>query len=134
MEFEEQGDDMSKQDDLNPVRLWREWMIKSEKMWSDVITDFMGDPNVSSSMGRSMQEFLHLHRMFSETSAQYLSMLNLPSRGDILDISDRLGQLEDAVAAVQIELREQRRLLAGLDGAKKKAPSRTKKPAAENDS
>ena len=124
---------MTKNDDLNPIRLWREWIVKSEQMWSDTITDVMGNPQVSAGMGRSMQEFLHMHRMFSESFAQYLSALNLPSRSDILDLSDRIGQLEDAVAAISVDLREQRALLAGAgvvttDQAKKKKPSRTKQP------
>ncbi len=123
---------MSIDSDMNPLRVWREWIVKSEKMWSDAITDVMGDERVSSGMGRYMQEFLHIHRMFSETFAQYLSALNLPSRGDILDLSDRLGQLEDTVAALQVEIREQRAMLAGGDSATKK-PSRSRKPP-EDDS
>ncbi len=124
---------MKSEDELNPIRLWREWIVQSEKMWSDTITEVMGNPQVSGGMGRSMQEFLHMHRMFSESFAQYLSALNLPSRSDILDLSDRLGQLEDAVAAVSVDLREQRALLASSGAvdqrtAAKKKPSRTKKP------
>ena len=127
---------MKSEDDLNPIRLWREWIVQSEKMWSDTITEVMGNPQVSGGMGRSMQEFLHMHRMFSESFAQYLSALNLPSRSDILDLSDRLGQLEDAVAAVSVDLREQRALLASSGVADKpspakKKPSRTKKPKSE---
>lgn len=124
---------MADENELNPVRLWREWMVKSEKMWSDAITDVMGNPQVSAGMGRSMQEFLHMHRMFSDSFAQYLSALNLPSRSDILDLSDRIGQLEDAVAAVSVDLREQRALLANAgvtqtSDTTKKKPKRTKKP------
>ena len=124
---------MSQEDEFNPVRMWREWIVQSEKMWSDTITEAMGNPQVSGKMGRSMQEFLHVHRIFSESFAQYLSGLNLPSRSDILDISDRLGQLEDAVAAVSVDLREQRALLASTGvvaaaSTAKKKPSRTKKP------
>ena len=127
---------MTDDNELNPVRLWREWMVKSEKMWSDAITDVMGNPQVSAGMGRSMQEFLHMHRMFSDSFAQYLSALNLPSRSDILDLSDRIGQLEDAVAAVSVDLREQRALLANAGVAQasdttKKKPKRTKKPQPE---
>ena len=127
---------MSQEDELNPIRLWREWIVKSEKMWSDTITEAMGNPQVSGTMGRSMQEFLHMHRIFSESFAQYLSALNLPSRSDILDISDRLGQLEDAVAAVSVDLREQRALLASTgvvsqNSTAKKKPSRNKKPKAD---
>ncbi len=123
---------MTDQDPLNPMRLWREWFVKSEKAWSQAMTDMMGDERFSKGMGRYMQEALHTHRMFSESMAQYLANLNLPSRQDVLDVSDRLGQVEDALAAVQVELRELRMKLAQAGapsappgGAK---PARTKRP------
>lgn len=120
---------------LNPIRLWREWFVKSEKAWSQAMTDMMGDERFSQGMGRYMQEALHTHRMFSESMAQYLANLNLPSRQDVLDIGDRLGQVEDTLAALQVELRELRmRIAQGVapiaapqPGIGK--PARTKRPA-----
>ena len=124
---------MTDDQELNPVRLWREWFVKSEKAWSQAMTDMMGDERFSKGMGRYMQEALHTHRMFSESMAQYLANLNLPSRQDILDLSDRMGQVEDALAAVQVELRELRtRTAPGLSAAPASAerlkPARTKRP------
>ena len=124
---------MTDDDQLNPVRLWREWFVKSEKAWSQSLTDIMGDERFPKGMGRYMQEALHTHRMFSESMAQYLANLNLPSRQDILDLGDRMGQVEDALAAVQVELREVRtRLAQGVNvtpvasGAQR--PARTRRP------
>ncbi len=124
---------MSDDEQLNPVRLWREWFVKSEKAWSQSMTDMMGDERFSKGMGRYMQEALHTHRMFSESMAQYLANLNLPSRQDVLDVSDRLGRVEDALSSVQVELRELRMRLAqggaatgGRPGVVK--PARTKRP------
>lgn len=124
---------MSEDESINPVRLWREWFVKSEKAWSQAMTDAMGDERFSQGMGRYMQEALHTHRMFSESMAQYLANLNLPSRQDILDLGDRLGQVEDALAAVQVELRELRtRVAQGGAGSGPLAagskPVRTRRP------
>ncbi len=99
-------------DKLNPMAVWREWFVKSEKAWSQALTEMMGDEKFSKGMGRYMQEALHSHRMFSEAMSQYLANLNLPSRSDVLDVSDRLGQIEDILAAIQVELRQQRIQLA----------------------
>ncbi|MEM7542464.1 MAG: hypothetical protein AAF384_12905 [Pseudomonadota bacterium] len=120
---------MADPDEFNPMRLWREWLIKSEKMFSDGMTEVMGDERFSKGMGRYMQEMLHTHKMMTDSFAQYLTALNLPSRGDILDISDRIGQMEDALAQTQVELRQLRTQIAsmGSDSVQKK-PSRSKKP------
>jgi hypothetical protein len=130
---------MSDDEQLDPVRIWREWMVKSEKMWSDHLTDMMGNEKFSKGMGRYIQEGLHTHRIFSDGMAQYLSNLNIPSRADVLDIGDRLGQIEDTLAALQIEIREQRAQLtrlanSGVGASESVAPikpSRTKQPPAK---
>lgn len=130
---------MSDDEQLNPMRIWREWLIKSEKQWSDGLTEMMGDERFSKGMGRYIQEGLHTHRIFSDAMAQYLSNLNIPSRADVLDIGDRLGQIEDTLAALQVEIREQRAQITKLanSGAQSGAsveparPTRTKQPPAK---
>lgn len=129
---------------LNPMALWRDWFVKSEKAWSQALTDLMGDERFSKGMGRYMQEALHTHRMFSESMSQYLANLNLPSRSDVLELSDRLGQIEDTLAAIQVELREQRIQLArartgtaagdvsSTSGASAPRPARTRRPPSSN--
>lgn len=129
---------------LNPMALWRDWFVKSEKAWSQALTDLMGDERFSKGMGRYMQEALHTHRMFSESMSQYLANLNLPSRSDVLELSDRLGQIEDTLAAIQVELREQRIQLArastgaaagdvsSASGASAPRPARTRRPPSSN--
>lgn len=133
---------MSKDDSLDPIRLWREWFVKSEKSWSDALSEMMGDEHFSKGMGRYTLEALHTHRMFSETMAQYLANLNIPSRSDILDMNDRLAHMEETLNQIQVELREQRsqltRLAAGGASAPNATagsvrPSRTRKPAANLD-
>lgn len=120
---------MNDQEELNPLRIWREWVVKSEKMWSDSLTDMMGDARFAKGIGRYAQEALHTHRMFSEAMAQYLSNLNIPSRADILDLGDRLGEIEDTLAAMQVEMRAHRATLAALGPGGAHTSSGAKKPA-----
>lgn len=137
---------MADDNNLDPIRMMREWFVNSEKMWSDAMTEAMGDERFSNGMGRYMQEALHSQRMFSESMGQYLANINMPSRTDLLDMSDKVSQLHDKMDFVMVELRDQRKLLNALaDGASnssvkaateataKKKPSRTKKPAAKTE-
>jgi len=126
---------MTDENSLDPIRIWREWLIKSEKQWSDHLTEMMGDERFSKGMGRYIQEGLHSHRIFSDGMAQYLSNLNIPSRADVLDIGDRLGQIEETLAGLQVEIREQRAQLTKLANSggtvssqSAKRPSRSKQP------
>jgi hypothetical protein len=126
---------MSEEHKIDPMKLWRDWFVKSEKAWSQALTEMMGDERFSKGMGRYMQEALHTHRMFSEAMSQYLANLNLPSRSDVLDLSDRLGQIEDTLAAIQVELRQQRvhqatgaKAVADSPAGAPSRPARTKRP------
>ena len=128
---------MASDDSLDPIRLWREWFVKSEKSLSDALSEMMGNEHFSKGMGRYTLEALHTHRMFSETMGQVLANLNIPSRSDILDTNDRLAHMEETLNLIQVELREQRdqitRIIAHAGSATPSAraarPPRSRKPA-----
>jgi hypothetical protein len=128
---------MSKNNDTSnvaPLRLWREWYQKSEKSWNEAVTNLLSDDHVAKSTGKYLQEALHAQRMFTDAMAKYLANLNLPSRSDVLALSDRVGKVEDALAGLQVEIRQLRRTLTerGLASSKESLPlrpKRTKMPA-----
>ena len=113
----------------DPFRMWREWFQDNEQRWSEAMTEVMGDDRFAKGMGRYFQETLHLHRMFTDSMAQYLGNLNLPARSDILEIGDRIGRLEDAIAALQVEVRNVRDAAAPSKAPAR--PQRTRRPPAE---
>jgi hypothetical protein len=123
---------MSKSNDtsnVEPLRLWREWYQKSEKSWNEAVTNLLGDDRVAKSTGKYLQEALHAQRMFTDAMAKYLANLNLPSRSDVLALSDRVGKVEDALAGLQVEIRQLRRTLAerGLASSEEAPPLRPKR-------
>jgi hypothetical protein len=126
---------MTDEKDLDPLRLMRDWFVQSEKMWSDAMSEMMADERVAKTSGRFMQEALHTQRMFSESMGQYLSNMNMPSRTDILDLKDRVSQMEDSLNQVLVELRALRaEKAAGEDeSAPRKKPARTRKAPKKSD-
>lgn len=123
---------MSKNNDtsnLEPLRLWREWFQKSEKSWNEAVTNLLGDDRIAKSAGKYLQEGLHAQRMFTDAMAKYLANLNLPSRVDILALSDRVGKVEDVLAGLQVEIHQLRRTLAerGLASSEESPPLRPKR-------
>ena len=129
--------DIASNSELDPLRIWREWYQKSEKQWSDGLTQLLGNDRIAKSTGKYAQEAVQLQRMFAELMAQSLATLNLPARSDILALSERMGQLEDAMAGVQVEVRQLRRTLTERDLVKVdttlKRPKRTKQPPKKKD-
>ena len=123
---------MSKQETRmpDPFRAWREWFQENEQRWSESMTEVMGDDRFAKGMGQYFQEALHVHRMFTDSMAQYLGNMNLPARSDILDLGDRIGRLEDAIAALQAEVRS---LQNSAGPSEAPRPRRTKRPPAETE-
>lgn len=111
---------------FDPLHAWREWYQKSEKQWSDALSGLLGSEKFAQATGKYAQEAMHLHRMFNETMAQYLSAINVPSRSDLTELGERLGQVEDALAGLQVEVRHLRRSLT--DSTPTSEPPRTKQP------
>jgi hypothetical protein len=71
--------------------------------------------------------------MFTDAMAKYLANLNLPSRADVLALSDRVGKVEDALAGLQVEIHQLRRTLgerglASGEESPRLRPKRTKTP------
>lgn len=85
---------------IEPMRMWREWYQKSEKQWSEALTELMADERVGKKFGRYFQEWLHAQNMFTELVGQQLANLNLPSRVDVISIRDRLSEVEDNLATL----------------------------------
>ena len=84
--------------------MWREWVQKSEKQWSEALTGVMADEKSSKMFGHYFQEWLHAQNMFTEMVGQQLAALNLPSRADVLGVEDRLGGVEDALSSLTAEI------------------------------
>jgi SMC interacting uncharacterized protein involved in chromosome segregation len=124
---------MAGNDDLDPMRMMREWFVKSEQMYSDAMTEVMGDERFSKTTGRYMQEALHMQKMFGEAMGQYLANLNLPSRTEIVEIRERVSSIEATLDSILVEMRALRAESASNTSAPaKKTPARTKKAPAKD--
>jgi len=122
---------------LEPMRMWREWYQKSEKQWSEMLTEVMADEKFGKGFGHMFQEWLHAQHMISELIGQQLAAFNMPSRADILDVRDRLGEVEDGLGQLAAEIAQLRRAVAGRTPAGTQAPDRpplkrTRKPTKTN--
>lgn len=114
---------------MEPMRMWREWVQKSEKQWSEALTEMMADEKSSKMFGHYFQEWLHAQNMFTEMVGQQLAALNLPSRADVLGVEDRLGGVEDALSTLTAEINQLKKQLATSSQAPAAAkPRRTRKP------
>ena len=86
-------------------QLWRNWLVDTERQWNAFLNDVMG----TDSFGRFLGGYTEIYSMFQRLVAQNmersLSTLNVPSRSDIVELSERLGGVEERLAAIESNLR-----------------------------
>ena len=118
---------------LDPFSLLHEWFAGSERAWSEGIVALMKDERLSPALGKQAKAAMHLQTMLAEKMAQYLAIVNLPSRSDVQRLEALVGQLADSVARVEsqlVSLRDSSRAQTGDAGASSAVPRvrRTLKP------
>jgi hypothetical protein len=111
---------------FSPVAALRDWVAKSEAQWSQNVSELMKDPRASGMMNRQIDEARMMQRMFAEFAQGTLAMANLPSRSDVEGLDERMGRLEDGLAALSAEVVRLREALGPQAAAA--TPSRTRRP------
>jgi hypothetical protein len=98
-------------DILDPLKAWRDWFVQNERTWSEEITKVMKQDKVAETFGREINAALFRQQMLTQGIGASLSMLNLPTRDDIVALGERLGMLEDSVARQEAALTQLRNSL-----------------------
>jgi hypothetical protein len=111
---------------VDPMKAWRDWFIRSEREWSEAMTRMMKNDSVARAVGQEINAGLYRQQMMTQGMAGPLAMFNMPTRDDVIGLSDRIGRLEDAVARVEAGLVQWR---ASQPERKAAKPPRTRKPS-----
>ena len=111
---------------VDPMKAWRDWFIRSEREWSEAMTQMMKHDSVARAVGQEINAGLYRQQMMTQGMAGPLAMFNMPTREDVIGLSERIGRLEDAVARVEAGLVQWRGSQPEQQAAR---PPRTRKPA-----
>lgn len=126
----------------DPFAAWRDWMNQSERQWNAFLNEAMATEEFSRSMGKFMDVFLGAQKQMNESLGRYLTAMNIPTRGDITALGDRLTAIEDRLIGMEAAILAMRNtvappapveVVADVPVAAAPAtnrPPRTKKPAA----
>jgi hypothetical protein len=120
---------------LNPQAMWRDWVVKSEQQWSEAMSTLMKDERTGGTLNTQVAQARMMQKQFGEMMQMGLASSNLPSRSDIEGLEERLGRVEDGLAALaaQVSQLTQALLARGMvpaQAAGVKTPTRGRKPAA----
>jgi hypothetical protein len=115
----------------DPRSSWREWMSQRENQLNSLFNELMSTEGYGRAMGLVTKILVSMQKSTNEALEHYFTMLRLPTRSDVIDLAERLSNIESRLLAIETNLRQ-------LGGSPEKngavdplmKPPRTKKPAA----
>ena len=85
-------------------QLWRNWLTDTERQWNGFFNDVMGTDSFGRFMGGYMEIYSTFQRLAAQNMERSLSTLNVPSRSDMVELSERLSGVEERLASIESSL------------------------------
>ena len=114
-------------DTPDPSVQFQEWVTQWERAVDEFSNKVMGTDEFSRSLNQMQGLQLEFQRRFAELMAKQLNNLNMPSRDDIIGLSEDLRNIDRRLAQVERSLSQ---LVSQSDGGRSasRSPSRTRQP------
>lgn len=121
---------MADERQLDPAAVFSNWVTEWERAVDKFSNEVMATDEFSRSINQMQKMQLDIQRIFGEAMARQLANFNMPSRDDILELSENVRELDRRVARMEGMLRQLQPAGGNEPSARRKSPPRTKKPPA----
>ena len=85
----------------DPAALWKDWFAQAERHWSE----FVSQSSPKGALDERLTQLTDMYRLSLQNTNELMSRLletwNVPTRGDVLDLSDRLAEIETRLASIE---------------------------------
>ena len=110
---------------FNPVAAWQDVIQRWEHELNAWSGQFTNSEEFGALIGQATKATVYAQKAMAEQTEAVLRSLNLPSKSQIDEISERLAVIEDHIAQIRLEMGEGTRKPSGGE------PKRTRKPPAD---
>jgi len=115
----------------DPAQQFSEWITQWERAVDEYSNKLMATDEFSRSMNQMQGMQIEFQKRFGELMSRQLSNLNMPSRDEVIKISEDLRAIDRRLSRIERALD---RLASNADGAstaRPKGPARTRKPPSQ---
>lgn len=111
---------------IDPSAMFADWVTQWERAVDNFSNDVMATDEFSRSMNQMQKVQLDMQRVFGDAMAKQLANFNMPSRDDILELTENLREVDRRVARVESMLRKMQPEGDNNSPSHRKSPPRTK--------
>src|SRR5438093_2049776 len=86
------------------AEIWRNWLTETERQWNSFFNDVMGTDQFGRLAGNYVEGFSVLQRALNEGMERYLNTFNLPTHSDVVELGERLHNIEERLATLEANL------------------------------
>ncbi|MEX2236844.1 MAG: poly(R)-hydroxyalkanoic acid synthase subunit PhaE [Dehalococcoidia bacterium] len=116
----------------DPFGAWRQWLDQSERRWNEFFNEAMGTDQYSQVMGQMTRGYVAMQQQMGEMVERYLKSINVPTRSDLQEISERLSAIESRLISIEGRLPTPAQERAPARAAAPRPPRTRKPPSARS--
>jgi len=114
----------------DPAQLWRAWLSETERQLNGFFGEVLGTEEFARLSGNFVDGYAVVQRALNQSMERYLNTFNLPTHSDVVELGERLANIEDRIASLENTVRN----IAEASGMETTAtvtplrPRRTRRP------
>ncbi len=113
---------------IDPSAMFADWVTQWERAVDKFSNDVMATDEFSRSVNQMQKMQLDFQRVFGEAMSRQLASFNMPSRDDILELSENVREVDRRIARLEAMLRDMKPAGDNEPSLRRKSPPRTKQP------
>ena len=86
------------------MELWRNWLTETERQWNSFFAEVMGRDSFGRFAGSYMEAYSVVQRALNQGMERYLNTFNLPTHSDVVELGERLHNIEERLANLEANL------------------------------
>jgi hypothetical protein len=114
--------------------LWRNWLTETERQFNGFFNQVMGTDSFGRVAGSYLDGYAVLQRALNQGMERYLNTFNLPTHSDIVELGERLHNIEERLASIESNINNlyTERGISPSAAVTQLRPARTRRPRNQN--
>ena len=118
--------DQQQQQNADVAQLWRDWLTQSERQVNAFLGEALNQDSSAKGIAGFMESYATLQRLLAEGMQRYLTLMNMPSRSDVISLGETLRSIEDRLARIEETLQIAAAAVDAREEAPRPEPPRTR--------